>query len=93
MPNITVLDYGTGDLKGVVPYGPPVANATGAGGQDSEVSGEFLYVLTFNQTDPKVDVLRIGGAELLTLVQSFDVFAEVGKIAGWMGMSIWPVPA
>lgn len=93
MPNITVLDSTTGDLKGVVPFGAPVANASGAGGLDSEVAGEFLYVLTLNQTDPRVDVLKIGGVGLLTLVQSFDVFGEVGRIAGWMGMAIWPVPS
>lgn len=93
VPNITVLDSTTGDLKGVAPFGAPVANASGAGGLDSEVAGEFLYVLTLNQTDPRVDVLKIGGVGLLTLVQSFDVFGEVGRIAGWMGMAIWPVPS
>ena len=79
----------TGDLKGMVPYSAP----GGLGGLDSEVCGDFLYTLTLSATDPRVDVFRIGGPGLLTAVQSFDLFEEVGEIPGWMGMAIWPVPS
>jgi len=47
---------------------------------------------TFSPTSPRVDVFQIGGPGLLTEVQSFDIFKEVGKMPYWMGMAIWPVP-
>lgn len=86
--NVTALNPETGDVKGIVRYDA----VGGHGGVDGEVCGDFLYMLTFSPTSPRVDVFQIGGPGLLTEVQSFDIFKEVGKMPYWMGMAIWPVP-
>ena len=86
-PNFTVINPETGDVRGVVQY---EAKMPGSGGFDARVQGDYLYFLTDDQSDPKINVFDISDGGWPMQVQSFDVFAEVGAIPDWMGMAVWP---
>ena len=85
-PKITALNPETGDVKGQVSF-----PAAAAGGFDSRVDRDWLYTLTDDLNDPKVNVFEIvAGPALLKQVQSFDIFQQVGEIPDLTGMAIWP---
>lgn len=65
-------------------------NADVVGGSDARVDRNWLYILTDDQTDPKVIVMKVGPGQVPTTVQEFDIFQQVGTIPGWMGMAIYP---
>lgn len=87
-PNITILNPETGDIKGKFYY-----TTDQLGGQDLVVDRTWLYLLLDSQTSPKIDVFSLSGlndGKLPQLIQSFDIFAEVGVIPGWLGLRIYP---
>ena len=88
--DITVINPETGDIKGQVHFTvPPAAPGASSGAQDSQVKGDYVYVLGDSAT-PKVYVFKIGGPQLLEEVQVFDNFAGLKPIPNWNGMAIWP---
>ena len=90
-PNITIVNTGTGDVEGVFHY------PTGQfGGFDSMVQRKWLYTLSDDQTDPKIEVFDIEGVnngKEPVLVQGYDLFEGVGGFApapSWMGLDVYP---
>ncbi|KAL8724763.1 MAG: hypothetical protein Q9181_006686 [Wetmoreana brouardii] len=88
LPNITVVDSRTDEVKKVVAFNN---DSSGVGGIDAHIDRKWLYLLTRNPSAPKVEVFAIeSGGTGLSSVQSFDIFGAVGRIPGWMGLAIWP---
>ena len=87
-PNITILDDNTGDLRSVFHFDP-----TQRGGVDAMAQRSWLYSLTNNQTDPKINVFNIegsGSGKTPTLVQAYDLFKGLGTFPAWMGLDVYP---
>ncbi len=94
-PNITILNSETGDITGGFSYSAPAGGPSG--GQDSAVDRKWLYVLTDahfpTPPAPKINVFDLEGGnrgEVPRLVQSFDIFSEVGPLGDWTGLAIYP---
>lgn len=87
-PNVTTISPETGKVKGQTSFSKN--NADVVGGSDARVDRNWLYILTDDQTDPKVIVMKVGPGQVPTTVQEFDIFQQVGTIPGWMGMAIYP---
>ncbi|KAI4244237.1 MAG: hypothetical protein LQ352_006883 [Teloschistes flavicans] len=85
---IAAVDPRTDMVKDVYTY--PV-NTTGSGGVDTRIDREWLYLLTDDPKAPKLNVFAVQqGGPGLKLIQSFDIFSNVGVIPFWMGLAIWP---
>ena len=85
-PNFTYISQETGEVKGVVQYDAKPMT----GGIDTAVLRDYLYFLTDNLKDPKINVFQLGDGGEPKFVQSFDIFKEVGVIPFWMGLGVWP---
>ena len=79
-PNITLLDPGTGAIKGVITY-----EAAAKGGFDTTVDREWMYVLT---GDSSVVVLHLSG-DGGKQVQKLSL-GKYGPVDHWQGMAVWP---
>ena len=87
-PNVTTISPETGEVRGQTSFSEN--NVVEFGGSDTRVDRKWLYILSNDQTDPKVIVMRVGPGQVPTTIQEFDIFQQVGSIPGWMGMAIYP---
>ena len=88
--DITVINPETGDIKGQVHFtAPAAAPGLTSGAQDSQVKGDYVYVLG-DSAIPNVYVFKIGGPQLLEEVQEFDNFEGLKPMTSWHGLAIWP---
>ena len=87
-PNVTTINPETGDVRGQTSFS--ANKVVEFGGSDSRVDRNWLYILSDDQTDPKVVVMKVGPGQVPTTIQEFDIFQQVGKIPGRMGMAIYP---
>lgn len=79
-PNITLLDPGSGAIKGVITY-----EAAAKGGFDTTLDREWMYVLTGDSSVVVVHLSGDGGKQ----VQKFSL-AKYGPVDHWQGMAVWP---
>ena len=86
-PNVTTISLETGESMGQTSFSEN--NIVESGGADARVDRNWLYVLTDDQTDPKVIVMEVGPQQVPTTVQEFDIFQQVGTSHGWMSTAIY----
>ena len=87
-PNVTAINPETGEVRGQTSFSEN--KVVEFGGMDSRVNRNWLYILTDDQTDPKVVVMKVGLGQVPTTIQEFDIFQQLGTIPAWMGMAIYP---
>ncbi len=87
-PNVTTISPETGEVRGQTSFSEN--KVVQAGGSDSRVDRNWLYILSDDLMDPKVVVMRVGPGQVPSTIQEFDIFQQVGMIPGWMGMAIYP---
>jgi hypothetical protein len=83
-PNITLVDPVTGVRKGTAEL-----DAAGAGGFDSQIDREYLYVLRGTSNVTVLDVDSVNQGKAPKEVQSLDLSAY-GPRMGFQGMAIYP---
>ena len=76
-PLISIINPETGDIKTQVTYN---VTMPGSGGYDSKVDRNYLYTLTDDQQDPRINVFDISRGGYPVQVQSFNIFQQVGTI-------------
>ncbi|KAL8750551.1 MAG: hypothetical protein Q9184_006388 [Pyrenodesmia sp. 2 TL-2023] len=89
--DVTVVDARGGKVEeevGVVHFETPTA---GTGALDTKVDREWLYALTDDPVDSRVNVWALESAGRgLRLVQGFEIFREVAMLPYRMGLAVWP---
>lgn len=86
--NVTTISPETGEVRGQTCFSEN--KVVEFGGSDSRVDRNWLYILSDDQMDPKLVVMKVGPGQVPTTIQEFDIFKQVGIILGWMGMAIYP---
>lgn len=87
--NVTIVDPRVGrvETEGVVQF---QTRTPGAGALDARVNRRWLYALTDDTADSRLNVWEIekqGWA--LKQVQGFDITGELGLLPYRMGLAIW----
>jgi hypothetical protein len=62
-------------------------------GLDTAIDRGTLYFLIDNFVAPKVNVFKLNEQSKenpAVLVESYDIFSEVGVLPFWMGMAVYP---
>lgn len=83
-PNITLVDPGTGAIKGVTQL-----NVDGKGSLDAAVDRSFLYVLRGSSTVTVLGLKGLNNGKVASDIQNLDLSA-LGSRQGWTGMGIYP---
>ena len=92
-PNVTIVDPETGNVKGSFSFPVPAGSGPISGGLDAAVDRKRLYMITDSQVAPQIEVFDLAGRRdggSPSLVQSFDIFSQVGKLTQWTGMATYP---
>lgn len=88
--NVTIVDPRVGRVEEVaaVYFETPTA---GAGAIDTKVDRKWLYALTDDPVDSRVNVWELESeGSGLRLVQRFEIFREVAMLPLRMGLAVWP---
>ena len=87
-PNVTTISPETGEVISQTSFSENKVEMLGR--TDARVDRNWLYILSDDQTDPKVIVMKVGPGQVPTTIQQFNIFQQVGTIPGWRGMAIHP---